>query len=147
MLLTNHAITGSLIGLAVGNPLMAFPLGVASHYAMDSLPHFGIPGMSFRERRGFLIGLADFLSAVTVTVGLAYVAGDQAALVLAGAFGAMLPDLLYLPEIALGRRLRYPGRQFHHDIQQGREKPGRIWIDAVWAVTALALTWQLLPRP
>lgn len=144
MLLTNHALTGSLIGLVVGNPLIAVPLGVASHYAMDSLPHFGFPGMSFRERRGFLIGLADFSSAMLLTTGLALAAGERAPLVLAGAFGAMLPDLLYLPEIALGRQLNYPLRQFHHDIQQGREKPRRIWIDALWAAAMSLLLWIIL---
>lgn len=37
----NHALTGSIIGLAVGDPFIALPLAFLSHFVCDALPHFG----------------------------------------------------------------------------------------------------------
>lgn len=41
MTATNHAITGALIGLVVGNPIIAIPVAFASHFILDAIPHFG----------------------------------------------------------------------------------------------------------
>ena len=41
MLVTNHVLSGALIGYAVRDPLASFSLGVASHLALDSVPHWG----------------------------------------------------------------------------------------------------------
>ncbi len=38
----NHALTGAVIGLVVGEPLIALPAAFASHYLCDALPHFGV---------------------------------------------------------------------------------------------------------
>jgi hypothetical protein len=39
--ITNHALAGAAIGLAVRNPVAAFVAGVASHLGMDCCPHWG----------------------------------------------------------------------------------------------------------
>jgi hypothetical protein len=36
----NHALTGTLIGLVVGEPLLAVPAALVSHFVCDALPHF-----------------------------------------------------------------------------------------------------------
>ena len=41
MLLTNHVLSGALIGALVRRPAPAFALGVASHFALDTVPHWG----------------------------------------------------------------------------------------------------------
>jgi hypothetical protein len=41
MLVTNHVLSGALIGAVVRRPLPAFTLGVASHFALDTVPHWG----------------------------------------------------------------------------------------------------------
>ena len=41
MLLTNHVLSGALIGAVVRRPVPAFVLGVASHFALDAVPHWG----------------------------------------------------------------------------------------------------------
>jgi hypothetical protein len=41
VLLTNHVVSGALIGAVARRPLPAFAVGVASHFALDALPHWG----------------------------------------------------------------------------------------------------------
>src|SRR6185312_15169785 len=36
----NHALTGSLIGLIIGEPAIAVPAAVASHFILDAIPHY-----------------------------------------------------------------------------------------------------------
>src|SRR2546423_7828887 len=44
MLVTNHVAAGAAIGaLLHRRPALAFAAGVASHLAMDCLPHWGLP--------------------------------------------------------------------------------------------------------
>ena len=42
MLVTNHVLAGAVIGAVVKRPLPALALGVVSHLAMDSIPHWGL---------------------------------------------------------------------------------------------------------
>lgn len=42
MTATNHALTGAIIGLVVGEPILAIPIAIASHFVCDALPHFGV---------------------------------------------------------------------------------------------------------
>jgi hypothetical protein len=41
MTATNHAVTGAVIGLLVGGPLIALPAAFLSHFVCDALPHSG----------------------------------------------------------------------------------------------------------
>ncbi len=44
MLVTNHVLAGAAIGAVLHRrPALAFAAGVASHLAMDCLPHWGLP--------------------------------------------------------------------------------------------------------
>lgn len=40
MTATNHALTGAAIGLIVGQPILAIPLALVSHFVLDAIPHF-----------------------------------------------------------------------------------------------------------
>jgi len=42
MTATNHGLTGALIGAFLPLPI-AIPVAFASHFVLDSLPHYGIP--------------------------------------------------------------------------------------------------------
>ena len=41
VLLTNHVLSGALIGAVVRRPVPAFAAGVASHFVLDAVPHWG----------------------------------------------------------------------------------------------------------
>ena len=50
MLLTNHVLSGALIGALTRRPLPAFAAGVTSHFVLDAVPHWG----NWGSRRRFL---------------------------------------------------------------------------------------------
>ena len=72
MLLTNHVVSGALIGALARRPRSAFAAGVASHFVLDAVPHWGDWGSPHVFLR------------VAVTDGLV-------SLAVAGAFAAVSP--------------------------------------------------------
>lgn len=96
MLITNHVLSGAVIGAASPDVLSAAGRGFVSHFVLDALPHFGVD-----DEHLLKVAVPDGL------VGLAAIYGVARATprpllprVLAGVFGACLPDL------------DKPGRQF-----------------------------------
>ena len=63
MLLTNHVLSGALIGALARRPLPAFAAGVASHFALDAVPHWGDWGS---RRRYLRVAVADGLISLGV---------------------------------------------------------------------------------
>ena len=90
MLLTNHVLSGALIGALVRRPVPAFALGVASHFALDTVPHWG----PFRERHALLrVAVPDGLTALAALTAFAAAAPPHRRLTLTAAMlGAALPD-------------------------------------------------------
>jgi len=122
MLVTNHVLSGAVLGIAARNPWLAFPLGFASHFALDAAPHWG----KFNDHDQFMrVAKADGLTGLAV-MGLATAAAapERRAAVLAGMAGAALPDLNKPAKIYLGRS-PFPKRfdAFHGRIQD--EAPDR----------------------
>lgn len=140
MLVTNHVISGALIGAAVRRPVPAFALGIASHFALDAAPHWGewaSPGHFLR------VAVPDGLAGLAVIGAFAAVAPPQRRLaVLAGMAGAALPDIDKPSQLWFGWS-PFPRAmdEFHAAIQ--REAPGRARYElaagAVMTAAALAL--------
>lgn len=90
MLITNHVVAGALVGAVSPGPATAFGLGVASHFAMDALPHWGDnshPSIFLRVAvRDGLVGLAvmGYLARTSPP--------SRRTTVVAGMLGACLPD-------------------------------------------------------
>lgn len=75
MTITNHLLAGSLIGLAIKEPLLAAVLALASHFVMDALPHFGYPGRKgysevLKYRLTYIVSVATLLTSVSVIIWL-----------------------------------------------------------------------------
>jgi hypothetical protein len=145
VLVTNHVLSGAALGALTRRPVPAFVLGVASHFALDALPHWG----RWRDDRHFLrVAVADGLIGLAAMGTLAKAAagtGDTrtAAAVVAGMAGAALPDLDKPAAILLKHRL-WPEavNAFHTRIQD--EAPHRfvsheVVGGVVFAASALAL--------
>jgi hypothetical protein len=135
MLLTNHSLTGVVLGLTIDDPVILAPAAVASHLILDSTPHFGIPKLNFRSSKGFIIGSIDFgLSLCVLATGLILFPGRRG-LVALGWLGAVSPDLLYLPEIFLKKRISGRFGDFHSWIQ---------WSETIWPGALTDAAWGTL---
>jgi len=40
MIISAHLISGGVVGEAIGNPLLAFLIGIIIHFLLDAVPHF-----------------------------------------------------------------------------------------------------------
>lgn len=140
MLVTNHVLSGALIGAIVRRPLPAFLLGVASHFALDSVPHWG----KWRDDHQFLrVAVPDGLTGLAAIAAFTAAAPpDRRAAVTAAMLGAALPDMDKPTRTFFGFS-PWPGpvNAFHSWIQ--REAQGRFGQEAatavLFAVTAAAL--------
>jgi hypothetical protein len=140
MFISNHVLAGAVIGtrLPPGKALVA---GFASHLAMDNLPHWGVPGpfpITAAKRDGVLgLGL------LAACAGLA--SKERRVNVLAGMFGACLPDTDKLGEYFAGRS-PWPAAfdDFHKWLQ--RESPHRIPHEVLAGVALAAVAVALLRR-
>ena len=141
MLVTNHVLSGAVIGATTRRIVPAFLLGIASHFALDAVPHWG--GWE---------GLPPFLE-VAVPDGLAGLAAMGAmtalaprgrrAAVLAGMAGAALPDLDKPSKVFFGRS-PFPRvvDRLHKAIQH--EAPHRLKYELAGGVACCAVAVGLL---
>ena len=77
VLLTNHVLSGALIGALARRPLPAFAAGVASHFVLDAVPHWGEWGS---QRRFLRVAVTHGLVSLAVTGAFAAAAPSIAAL-------------------------------------------------------------------
>ena len=89
MLITNHVVAGALLGAVAPGPASAFVLGIASHVAMDALPHWGHPDYEVFIKVAVVDGLVGLATMATLA-GAA--SPDRRAAVVAGMLGACFPD-------------------------------------------------------
>lgn len=106
MLLTNHTLTGVVLGLTIDNPAVLAPTAVASHLVLDSVPHFGIALKEpwYRDPKFIVLGSADFALSALVAGGACIVWPHRIFHILIGVIGAQLPDLTYIPLILFGKK-------------------------------------------
>lgn len=134
MLITNHVLAGALIGTAVPHQATAFGLGVASHFALDMVPHWGDDTVFLKVAVvDGLVGLA------TLGVIARSASREQRSAVVAGMLGSCLPDADKPSKLFFGRS-PFPASldQWHMDIQ--RESTRRLPQEFLVAgVGALAL--------
>jgi hypothetical protein len=121
MLVTNHVLSGALIGAVARRPAGAFALGVASHFALDAVPHWG--EWSGGRSHFLRVAVADGLTGLAVIGVLAAAAPpERRVAVLAGMAGAALPDIDKPWRLWFGRSpFPHAVDRFHSAIQ--REAP------------------------
>lgn len=123
MLITNHVLAGALVGFAARRrPMLAAAVGCASHFALDSLPHWGTDD----ERRFTRVAIIDGICGLAAIGIIARTAPRSHRFsMLAGIFGSCLPDLDKPTDLFYGRS-PFPGvvDRFHAAVQ--REAPHRL---------------------
>lgn len=89
MLITNHVLSGAVIGASTPDPLAAFARGFVSHLVLDALPHFGVDDEHFMK-----VAVPDGLAGLGAIAVIARISPRAQLLpVLAGIAGACLPDM------------------------------------------------------
>lgn len=145
MLVTNHVLSGALIGTKARGPGQAFALGVASHFALDAVPHWG----DWRDRQHFLhVAVRDGLTGLAVMGAITAMTPPGRRLnVLAGMAGAALPDADKPCRLVFGRS-PWPGfvNRFHAEIQRESLTWAPVEATAAAVFGAAALTTLLLSR-
>lgn len=146
MTATNHAITGALIGLAVGNPFVAFPAAIASHFVCDALPHFGPSNpddlLTSTKFKIMLIIEAILCFVLVVVLSVAQPLYWQVAAV--SAFLATSPDIMWIGRFRRAQRGQLLSERpalilrFHKSIQWFERPIGAV-VELAWAVAGIIL--------
>jgi hypothetical protein len=143
VLLTNHVLSGALIGGLIRRPAPAFAAGVASHFVLDTVPHWG----KWENKRVFLrVAVPDgLISLATMGVFAAMSPPDRRLAVVAGMAGAALPDIDKPTRLWFGWS-PFPAAVdcFHARIQD--EAPGRAPIELAAASAFAAAALLVLRR-
>jgi len=148
---TNHAVFGALTVAVISNPVIGLPLALLSHFALDSLPHFGahtIAEPGSREFNSILIFDITLGICVILVVGLA---GSRTGypwwLLPVGAILGMIPDLMWLKHY----RNDIHGEEKHWDKVRHVHKKIQNWelswgwiIEIIWYVATVGILSQVL---
>ena len=144
MTAANHALTGALIGLAIGEPLIALPAALLSHFVCDALPHYGSKNpeatLKTNRFRNYLTVEAALCFLLVLT--LALVRPEHWLLAAVCAFLATSPDFLWIPRYLKTRAGKqwHPGRfsTFAADIQWFQRPIGAV-VEVVWFIGCIIL--------
>ena len=146
MTATNHAATGAVIAIMVQQPLLALPLALASHFALDVLPHYGpaYDKRAFHQTFGNVVAVDIVLFPMTCLM-LLFVSGSLWWVVLPAMFLAVSPDFVWAyrywrekkGEVLEKNKLT----QWHSNIQWG-ERPWGWIIEIAWFFLIIGVVLQ-----
>jgi len=145
MTATNHALTGTVIGLVTGEPLIALPAALASHFVCDAIPHFGSalpPQVNLRRNnfRNYLI--LEFCLCVLLVAVLAVFHPEHWLLASVCAFLATSPDLLSINRYLKTRRGEHWKRSAYAKFAgniQWFERPIGAVVEVAWFAAAIVV--------
>lgn len=141
----NHAMTGALIGLISGEPLVAVPAAVVSHFVMDAIPHHGgsqSDDQTIRSRWFNLMLVTDAVLCAALVVVLASKQPLNWQLAAVCAFLAAAPDFLSFNRYI--KTIRRKPVRLSHFVQWTRdiqwfERPIGAVVEIAWFAAALVL--------
>lgn len=126
----NHGLVGGLIGRLLPLPI-ALPAALASHFILDTFPHYGIPQ---EQRNKSKFWKVFFTIDALATLGLAIYAIQQKhyAMFLCGLIATM-PDYLWVIRIIRTRSFNLSDNsnwftRWHARIQK-LERPWGLWVE------------------
>lgn len=141
MTLTNHTLAGAAIAKFLPLPL-AIPLAFASHFILDSLPHWGFESVEHEREHMRLylsVVISDFIT--TVIIGIWLVNSGHLTWLLVGLV-AYSPDIVWIYRFIVKEKFGklYPTKgnvfiQFHKSLQRYES----YWGSAVELMFAMVL--------
>jgi hypothetical protein len=141
VLITNHVLSGAVLGHLAPGVTSAAAAGFVSHFALDAVPHFGVDDIHLMR-----VAVPDGLTGLAVLgLVLARTPRRHRLRVAAGIAGACLPDLDKPGKQFFGRSPFPPAFDaFHSGIQS--ESPRRLPVEAAAAALCLAALSSLRRR-
>ncbi len=143
---TNHALTGALIAAAIPSPFLALPLAFASHFVLDSLPHYGEPA----GQRKKLFKAMVAIDGLALAIGLVMAVITENYWPALAAFVAISPDFFWIARFIFkedwGRKKPGPKNwfnQWHSDIQKYERRWG-VWVELVYFVVFAFLAFRFV---
>jgi hypothetical protein len=133
VLVTTHVLSGAVLGALAPDVPTALTRGFASHFVLDAIPHWGCePGDLLK------VAVPDGLIGLAAIAAVARIAEPSHRIaVLAGVFGACLPDLDKPGELFFGRSPFPRWFDWFHGVIQ-HEQPQR-WKREVTVAAGLAV--------
>lgn len=140
MTLATHIVVGATAATVfTTHPVEAFLVGFASHFVLDAIPHWDYPIDSLSDERAgtdplqkkihfssvifFDVArvLLDVFVGVAIVAGIVFfrdthILGSTVMLLIAGAFGGVLPDFLQFLNGVIKNPLLQLHQKFHHFI-------------------------------
>ncbi|MGH7239464.1 MAG: hypothetical protein ACREHG_05275 [Candidatus Saccharimonadales bacterium] len=147
MTATNHCLTGAAIGLIVGQPVIAVPVALASHFVCDSLPHFGAGEQALKTLAFRYYLIAEAVLCATIVLTLAVIHPQNWLLASVCGFVATSPDFL-----SINRYMRVnSGKKWRPNLYsrfakgiQWFERPIGAVVEVAWAAGAIAMILPFL---
>ncbi|MBI3956991.1 MAG: hypothetical protein HY340_03285 [Candidatus Kerfeldbacteria bacterium] len=159
MYLTLHAVVGAALARVVGTPGAGFVVGVGSHYALDAIPHgdeIVARWVKMKPTKALAVGLVD-LATLAVAMTIMVTMRTDRALLVWGAVGSLLPDLVsnIVPFVhrnvfrtrvlerlqrALGRSFLAALHRWHNRLHYGLHNPFKIRLSFVTGVVFQTIT-------
>jgi len=138
-------MTGAIIGLSVGEPLLALPAAFLSHFVCDALPHFGVdrPNYVWLRSNAFkrMLVVDAFLCIVLVVI-LLLTRPHHWLLACFCAFLATSPDLVWINHF----RLAQANKPWHPNlfsrfaaIIQWFEHPIGMVVEGTWFISGILI--------
>lgn len=142
----NHALTGSLIGGVISQPLLAIPLAFASHFALDAVPHFGQdPGKRDWKFKSVLV-----FDGIALTIGAVIALMTENYFPALTAFIAISPDFVWISRYVFREKWGKvdPGpknkfSQWHSSIQKYEREWG-ILVEVVYFLLLVYLNTRFV---
>lgn len=138
MLELPHTLVGAAIATTVGNPLLALPLSLASHFATDYIPHWNphinteVKKYGHITKKSLLILAADSGGALVMGSTIAYLKSQSLAqywVIMTCCLLAVLPDVLEIPYYFFKSKIKWMERLI--DFQRSHQ-----WnVPAIWGIT------------
>jgi hypothetical protein len=150
----NHALTGAIIGLVIGEPLAAIPVAFLSHYIMDVIPHHGEGDTGEKAKLKWLrsklfryLIYADALLCGLLVLVLAISQPAHWLLAAICAFAAASPDLFSFNRYrkTLSKKEWEAGwySNFASNIQWF-ERPIGAFVEIAWLAAAIVILFPIL---
>ena len=136
----NHVAFGSLIAITIKQPALVVPLALASHFALDMLPHYGEDPRAPSGSRPYHIRIVvDGLASLALLVYVSSQFPVYTGVIVLGAFFAILPDFFW--PFALYIKNNNPLWKFlrFHKRIQNFESPRGIYLEIVWLLGTITL--------